>query len=363
MRIRKSIHNIEPYEAGKSLDELIREYGFSEKEVIKLASNENPLGPPSKAVSAIKNFANLINIYPDPNALGLREALSKHIKIPAKNIIVGSGSDEILDFIAKLFLETNDEVIIPIPTFSEYEIVTKIAGGKPIYVPLSNHFELDDEKILEAVSNRTKLVFIARPNNPTGRAFSTKKILRIIKAVDAIVVLDEAYIEFDGKSLIELALKYNNLIVSRTFSKAYGLAGLRVGYATASKEIIEPMFKIKPPFNISLLAQKAAIAALEDKKHLKKTIETAKHGREYLITELSKINGLKVFPSDANFILVNTKNSGLTSTEVFNKLLQKGIVIRDCKGFRGLDNYHIRISVGTNKQNQKLVEALRQIKK
>lgn len=362
MKIRKSVFSIEPYEAGKSHDELIREFGF--KRMIKLASNENPLGPSINVVKIIKKFAKLVNIYPDQSALELRKALSNFMKIPVENIIVGNGSDEILDFGAKLFLELNDGAIISIPTFLEYEIVTKIVGGKPIFIPLTKDFELNDEKILKAITNRTKIIFIGRPNNPTGKAFSVDKILRVIEgAKDAVVVLDEAYIEFNGKSLINLALKYQNLLVLRTFSKAYGLAGLRIGYGIATKDIIEPMFRIKPPFNLSILAQRAAIAALADKAHLKRTIEVIQKGRAYLSAELSKINGLKVFPSDANFILVNTRATGLTSTQIFEKLLRKGIVIRDCKSFRGLDNYYVRISIGTETQNEKLVKNLKQILK
>jgi|Deesub1362A_J573_1020465.scaffolds.fasta_scaffold00105_13 histidinol-phosphate aminotransferase len=359
-KINPSVKEIPRYIPGKSKEEIAEEYGLKIEDIIKLASNENPLGPPPLAIKALTESIWEVATYPEEDAGELRSEIARYLGLKKENIIAGNGSDEILDLVTKIFLEKGDQAIIPVPTFSMYASLVKIYSGQPIFVQLDKNFNFNTEKIVESISEKTKLIFICSPNNPTGTKIPDEGLLRILEE-DVIVILDEAYVEFSDISNIDKIKEYENLIVCRTFSKAFGLAGLRVGYGVAPKQIIDLMLRIKTPFSVNLLAQKAAIASLKDKKHLENTIRLIKEQRKFLISNLSKIPKIKVYPSYGNFVLVDVKETGKNSKKVADALLKRGIIIRDCSSFYGMDDHHIRVSIGKPEENKKFLEALKEV--
>lgn len=356
--VRKSAAEVPPYMAVKSIETVAREYGLRAKNVIKLASNENPLGASKKAVEAIKKFASKAHLYPDTDASELREAIAKRFDLKSGNVIVGNGSDEIIELAIKLFLNEGEEAIVPSPTFSFYANLAKLYGGRIITAPLDKEFNYDANAVLAKTSVSTKLIFVCSPNNPTGGVITEDALRRILQG-RAVVILDEAYAEFADSSLVNLIREYENLIVLRTFSKAFGLAGLRVGYGIACEKVIEYMLRIKPPFNVNTLAQKAALAALSDRAHLKKSIATVKEGRRFIAENLKKL-GIKTYPSQANFLLLNFGDAKKTAKEVAEKLLRKGIITRECGSF-GLNDNYLRVSIGTKAQNKKFIAELKKL--
>ncbi len=353
---KKSIFNITPYIPGKPIEEVEREYKI--KNIIKLASNENPLGPSKLAVNAIRKRLKNINLYPDSSVYYLRNSLSKYLKIPGDMLMFGNGSNELEQLIAETFVNPGEEVMFSELSFVVYPIVTEIVSGKAIIIP---HKDLrhDIDRFIDRLSDKTKLVFLCNPNNPTGTIITKNEFEKFIKKVNSktIVVLDEAYFEYakckeypDG---IQYLKKYPNLIVLRTFSKIYGLAGLRIGYGIADKDIINLIDRVRPPFNVNLLAQIAADAALKDKKHIKNTIKTNNAGKKFLYKWFKKLN-VEYVETYANFIFVRFKYD---SRQIFEKLLKKGVIIRPQFG-----NY-ARITIGTKEENLKLVKALKEIVK
>jgi histidinol-phosphate aminotransferase len=353
--VRPSIKNIKEYVPGKSIEEIVQKYGLDPAKIIKLGSNENPLGPSPLAVSAIKEKAGKIHLYPPSDALELRKAISAYTAYPVDNIVVsGNGMDGILDTMMRLFMAPEAETIIPIPTFSYYEIATLANGGKPVFVERALDFTIEPEMILDKVNDSTKMIFLCSPNNPSGNTVSEKDVRKILESVDAIVFVDEAYADFSGHALMGLVREYDNLIIGRTFSKAFGLAGMRMGYAVVPQWIAREYMKVMTPFSVDVLSSVGGIAALKDKEHLKKSIETVKKGRIQLSKGLEPL--CKVYPSEANFILIDV--SPHTAAEVSESLLRKGIIVRDCTSFRGAGQSLIRITVGTDEQNEKVIEAL-----
>jgi len=352
VRMRASINRIKEYVPGLSVEEVARKYGFKPEDVIKLASNENPLGASPKAVEAIKQYASKSYLYPEADGRSLREALAKKHDLELENVVVGSGGDGILDTLAKVFVDRGFETIIPIPTFSYYEVFTVINSGKPVFIKRDSNFNVDIDKLLSKVSGKTSLIFLCSPNNPSGTVVSRSDVKKTLESVDSLVIVDEAYADFGDTSVIDLVKKYGNLVVLRTFSKMYGLAGLRIGYALMDEEITKAYLKASISFSVSYIAIKAAIAALSDKEHLRRSIELVKKGRKYLYRKLP----FKVYPSQANFVLADVKP--FTSGEVCEFLLKQGIIVRDCYSFRGATKSLVRITVGTEEQNRRLVEAM-----
>lgn len=332
--------------------------GKSAAGAIKLASNENPFGPSPKALEAIAREAKNLHAYPDQKSLLLREALGKQYDLPESFFICGNGADDLIQIIAATYLNPGDEVIISKNTFSVYELVTRLFGGRPVFVDLKD-FEIDLAGFAAAVTPKTKLIFFANPNNPTGTAVAAKEFDEFMMRVpdQTIVVVDEAYADFVERKDFPDTIKYvsegRNIIVLRTFSKFYGLAGLRVGYAISKKELVLPMFKAKMPFNVNRLAQAGAAAALTDKAFLEKTYKNNLEGKKYLYAELDKL-GLEYKKTEANFIFINLKKS---ADEVFLALMKKGVTIRPLTSF-GLPQA-IRVSIGTKEQNEKLIEAMK----
>jgi histidinol-phosphate aminotransferase len=355
---RRCIQGLRPYEPGKPIEELERELGI--KDVIKLASNENPIGPSKKAVAALLKAVSGINRYPDGSSFYLRRKIAEKLGLSLDNVIIGCGSDELIDIIIKAFVEQEDEILTTKPAFLEYSIISQAHGRNVKMVGLRD-FKYDMDAILDAISKKTKIIFIGNPDNPTG-AYLNKKTLNYFlnKCPDNVIVaFDEAYRELvDAKDYSD-AFDYinkTNIIILRTFSKAYGLAGLRVGYAISNKDIICAMEKVRLPFNVNLLAQKAAEAALDDKTHITRTRNIIKRGKKFLSENLKRLN-FDIVVSPANFILVDCGK--ITGNEVFKKLLKQGVIVRDMKAY-GLPNY-FRVNVGTMSENKRFIEALKKI--
>ena len=356
--LRKGIENLTPYPPGKPIEELERETGIVDS--IKLASNENPLGPSPKAIMAIKENLNNIHRYPDGSCYNLRQKLAQKFGLPMSKIIVGNGADELIGLVVYTFLSPDEEVVLPWPTFLLYEKVVEGFGGKRVAVPLSN-FSIDLPAILKAVSSATKIIFINNPNNPTGKALKKEQLVHFLHSLpsDVIVVLDEAYIEFatDPKvaSVVELLESYPLLVALRTFSKAYGLAGLRIGYGFASEMIIDGMNLVRQPFNANYLAQVGALAALDDEEFVNKTRTIIRDGLEFLYSQLDLI-GLEYMTTQTNFVLIKTP---LGAEETYRRMLREGVIVRSMESF-GLKDY-IRINVGLPEENQRFMKTLEKI--
>lgn len=355
--LRRDILDLEQYTAGKGIKEISDKYKISPKKIIKLGSNENVLGPSPKAILAAFNESDNVNIYPEVTSDSLSKKIKTLNKLKNVEVFIGNGMDGIFEMLARLFLDKGDETIISIPTFSCYQLVTMWAGAKPKFVPLKSDHSLDVKKILKAINKKTKIIFICSPNNPTGNCMKEEDIEEIIKSTDKIVFLDEAYIEFADKSHVKWIEKYPNLIIGRTFSKIYGLAGLRVGYTFMHKSLANYYLNSITPFVVSRIGQVAAYSALDDTPFIRKSIRFVKEGKEFYYKELEKA-GIEYIKSDANFISIKTKTKASKYAE---KLQKKGIIVRDCARFgKGGENL-LRITIGTRKQNEKVLKELVQI--
>ena len=356
--VKRSILTVKPYLPGKPIDEVKRELGL--KSVIKLASNESPYGPSPKVRKAIIDAAKDINRYPDGGCFSLRQALAKELDVFPSQLIFGNGSDEIIVMAVRAFAGEGDEVVMARPSFLIYEIASRIAGAKIKFVPLKN-FRYDLERMEEAVSPRTKIIFIGNPDNPAGTYVTKKQVEDFLRKVrrNVIVFFDEAYFEFVKKSdypdTIKLLRAHKNIVITRTFSKMYGLAGLRVGYGIADQQIVSILDRVREPFNINSMAQAAALACLRDKSYYEKNLNIIKKEREFLYENFRKMK-LPFVDSVTNFILLNVRRN---SFQVSQQLLKKGIIIRDM-GFWGLDTY-IRVTIGTPQENRKFIQALKEV--
>ncbi len=356
----QGIEKLIPYPPGKPMEELERELGIFGS--IKLASNENPLGPSPKAIQAIQKNLHTLNRYPDGSAYHLKEKLSVVFGLPSNKIIIGNGSNELIELIIRTFLSAGEEVIQAFPTFLVYEKMVTGAGGDIVSIPLSD-FRLNLTAILDAITSRTKILFINNPNNPTGSVLSKDEVIHFLGSIpsDIIVVFDEAYMEFvsdeSAAKGIELLERYPSLIVLRTFSKLYGLAGLRIGYGFASEKIIDYMNRVRQPFNVNSLAQVAATAALDDIEFVAKTIKTVKEGLAYLFDHLKKM-GIDYVPTQTNFFLIK---SPLGGKKLYDLMLREGVIIRSMDAY-GLKDY-IRVNVGLPEENERFIQTIEKVLK
>lgn len=356
--VRSSVFNVKPYIAGKPIEETKRQLGL--REVIKLASNENPFGSSPRAVSAIKKCLSGINRYPDSQGFYLKKRLAKYFSLDADNFILGNGSDELIDVVIKTFVEPDENIITADTTFLEYEIIAQVNDRKIKKAPL-RYFKYDLGAMLKLVDKKTKLIFIANPNNPTGTYVTKYEVADFLNALPetVVVVFDEAYDAFidvdDYPDSLSYLRRKKKVIILKTFSKAYGLAGLRVGYAIAEGELISYMERVRQPFNVNILAQAGALAALDDKEFLNKTRRLVLEGKDFVYQELSKM-GLGFLPSVANFILVDT---GKDCLEVFKAMLKFGVIVREMKQY-GLKDF-IRVTIGTQKENERFIRVLRKV--
>ncbi len=356
---RKSVDGISPYVPGKPIEEVKRELGLTH--IVKLASNENPLGPSPLAIQAMKDYAFEMNLYPDGNSFALKAALSAKFHVCPEEITLGTGGDEILRIVAETFLSPGDEILVPAPTFSQYTFVAQIVGATIHTHPLKNDFSYDIEGILSAITDKTRMVFVCTPNNPTGGVLSRGDLEILLDKMpkDVVLLLDEAYYEFADHTVVGDGFSYinehDNLLVLRTFSKAYGMAGLRVGYMVGDRKLIALMEKVRGPFNVNRLAQYALLASLEDQDHVAATIKNNEIGKEALYEAFDRLS-LPYIKTHANFIFVDTKRDAVT---VFNALLQEGVIVRSGHVF-GFPTY-LRITVGLPEENDFLLRALHKV--
>ena len=360
MRVAEHIKNLKPYQGGKPIEELKRELGI-EGRIVKLASNENPLGPSKKAREAIKEAASSVNLYPDGDCYYLKEKLSFKLGVEKSNIIFGNGSDELIELIYRAFAtDEGDEILYCYPTFVEYKIIGMSFNKKLVELPLKD-FSYDIDSLLNSINEKTRIIFLNTPNNPTGTIIKKGDIERVIsaKGKDTLVVVDEAYYEYaiaedDYEELLEL-YKEDGVILLRTFSKAYGLAGLRIGYGIAGEEIVDYLNRVRPPFNVNSVAQAAALAALDDDEHIKNSVESNKRGKEFLYREFERL-GIKYVKTYSNFILFDV---GEDADAVYDKLLRKGIIVRSMSGY-GYKSM-LRVTIGTMDENEIFIKGLREV--
>ena len=356
--LRPVILNLKQYTAGRSIEEIADKYNLDPAKILKLGSNENVLGTSTKAKKSANLSLNNAHIYPDVIASKLRKKIKHIYKLKNTEVVVGNGMDHILEMLARLFLNNGDEAVISVPTFTPYELVTLWAGAKPHLVPLlKNDYQMNIKKILGLINRKTKIIFICSPNNPTGNLMNTNDIKTLIKT-GKIIFLDEAYIEFGGKSLIRWIEKYPNLIIGRTFSKIYGLAGLRIGFAFIHKSLAKYYLNSITPFVLSGPAQAASTSALDDHSFVKKSIRMVKEGKKFYCRELKKLN-INFLPSDANFITINTHPQ--KAKKIAHELLKKGIIVRDCSSFGYGAEYFLRISIGKKEQNKRVLNELKEL--
>ena len=345
------------YEPGKPVEELARDLGLKEEEIIKLASNENPLGPSPKALEAMRRTLERAHFYPDGGGYELRGAIAQRLGVARENIVLGNGSNEIIEFIGHAFFRPGDEVVVARHSFAVYHLMAQLFGASTVEVP-DPHFTADLDGMLAAITPKTRTVFIANPNNPTGTMVGQEEIDRFMAKVPehVLVVFDEAYHEFLDKAQAPNVLPYvragRNVVVMRTFSKIMGLANLRIGYGITTPELAAVLQRTRQPFNANGIAQAGALAGLLDEEHMVKTRELTHEGRAYLQSEFAAM-GLEYVPSVANFVLVKVGDG----KAVFEAMLRKGIILR-AMGSYGLPEW-IRISIGTMEQNRRCIEELK----
>ena len=354
MRLREAIATMKPYVPGKAVEEVQQELGLLEP--TKLNQNENPLGPSRRAVAAAAEaLASIGHTYAEGTGQKFRSTLAQLWDLPGDSwVIAGNGSDEVFRLLAEAYLQPGVRTVVPAPSFSYYRFVSELMGATVETVPLND--ATMDLEAMAAAAQGAAMVFLCRPNNPTGGVFPQEAFERFMSAVpsDCIVVLDEAYREFDDTVFDArgFVVRYPNLIVTRTFSKIYGIAGFRLGYGIAQPHLLKPFFTIRDPFSLNVAAQAAGIAALGDPDHLERSIALVREGKQYLYEVFARL-GLSYVPTQGNFVLVHC---GRPATEVYDGLLRQGIIVRPCASF-GLP-HSIRVTIGTAEQNRRLAEAL-----
>jgi histidinol-phosphate aminotransferase len=358
---QRGLDQIKAYVPGKPVEEVQREYGL--QDVIKLASNENPMGPPPKTVAAVTDALSRLNSYPDGQSYYLRHALASRLGVKPEQLTVGNGADGIIMQTCMAYLDDDSEVIVSRSSFPVYDIYTHAMRARLIKTPCRN-YGLDLDEMARAITDRTKIIFVCNPNNPTGTMTTAAEVEGLISRVPdhVLLVFDEAYYEFVDSPDYPDSLHYvregrANVLVMRTYSKIYALAGIRLGYAIADPEILAPMNKIKEPFAVNLLAQVAGIAALNDEEYRKASVASNHEGRLFLYREFERL-GLFCVRSHANFVLVRV---GTKAGEVFQKLLQAGVIVRPCNGY-DLPEF-VRVTVGNASQNARMVETLESVLK
>jgi histidinol-phosphate aminotransferase len=356
---KQNLHKVKPYVPGKPIEEVERELGI--KNIIKMASNENPFGPSPEVVSAMSDAAKTINRYPDADCFYLKKALSEKHSVASDTIFIGNGSDEVFVLALKAFIHPGEEVLIADPTFLMYNIASVVEGAEVSSVPMKD-MRYDLEAMAEAITDKTKMIFIANPDNPVGSYVTAKEMDKFIERVpgNVILIIDEAYFDFaeavDFPQTIGLtARKDKNIIVTRTFSKAYGLAGLRIGYGIARRDIVEILNKVREPFNVNSIAQAAAVAALKGVEYVEKSISLVREEKKRFYKFFEELK-LECIASSTNFILVNT---GCDSKLIFNETLKRGIIIREMSVWR-LDGF-IRVTIGSKEENDRFFKVFKEV--
>ncbi|CZE45902.1 histidinol-phosphate transaminase [Campylobacter geochelonis] len=364
MKFNDVLENLTNYEAGKPIELVVREFGVKEKDVLKLASNENPMGTSKKVQKALKKAAAHAHLYPDDSMFELKDALSSKYKIKPENIIIGSGSDQVIEFALHAKTNSKNAILVAGTTFAMYEIYAKHTGAK-IYKTQSKQHDLDEfSKIYKEKKDEISVIFLCIPNNPLGECLDRKDVYKFIQSIDkdVLVIIDGAYNEFatfkDSKKEIkpkDLLDKFSNVLYLGTFSKIYGLGGMRIGYGIASEQIIKALSKLRAPFNVTTPSLVAALEVLKDEKFVEDTLKNnLKEMKKY--EKFAKKNGLEFIPSYTNFITFLFKKQD--SSEICDKLLRQGIILRNLKGY-GMNA--IRITIGLPKDNQRVLKALKEL--
>ena len=359
LKPKPSIDTIQPYQGGKPIEEVQREFGITD--IIKLASNENSLGPSPLAAQAIAESAAQVHLYPDGNAYYLKRDLAQHIGVSEEHLILGNGSNDVLQLITEAYVAPDDEVIYAAGAFVVYSLVTKLCSATAVVVPMQNDTH-DLAAMAAAITDKTKVIFVANPNNPTGTMVTADETAAFMEQVpnnDVLVVFDEAYYEYVSRSDYPQTLPYvlegRNFIITRTFSKIYGLAGLRVGYGIAPPALIETLNRVRQPFNCSLVGQAAARAALKDADHVVKSREHNDIGKVFLYNAFDDL-GFRYCETEGNFIMLHVGQSG---ADVADALLRKGVIVRPIAGYGYPDA--VRVTIGTQQENERLIDALRKV--
>jgi len=355
---RECILRLKPYVPGKPIEEVERELGITN--IVKMASNENPLGPSAKAIAAMKQAVEKVGLYPDGSCFALRQAVAAHLGVRPDNLFFGAGSDEVIHFIGLALLEKGDEVIQADPSFVRYEAAAILNECVCHMVPLKDYTH-DVDAMAARINDRTKLVFVANPNNPTGTIVTHQEVERLLSRMPerAVLVLDEAYYEYverpDYPKALPWALEGRNVILLRTFSKIYGLAGLRLGYAIAKPELIGCLEQVREPFNVNSVVQAGAIASLQDPDQVIRSRKVNSEGKRQLYAAFERLS-LPYVPSEANFVFVDVKRD---SVQVFKELLKRGVIVRTGDIF-GTPT-HIRVTIGTKEENDRFIAALTEV--
>jgi threonine-phosphate decarboxylase len=370
--IKPTIRRLNPCVHGGDVWKISEKYQIPLNQVIDFSVPFNPMGTPKKTLQSIRQHLNLIKNYPDPEHEWLIETLSNYVGVKPNNIIVGSGSTELIYLFVEVFSDREYEVVIPIPTFGEYKKATMKVGGKPSFLrcdPTEN-FCLDFAELEKAISKKTRIIFLCNPNSPTGRLYEKDDVLRIVRLAEeknVLVFLDEDYAEFVDNakrySMAEYVTRYNNLFVLRSLTKFFGLAGLRMGFGIASPDVIDALKRAKMPWTVNSLAMFAAKEAVKDEDFIKRSRLLISRSKKQMQKMFQEIPWLKVYPSETNFFLVEITKGGLTSTQLKEGLERKGLLIRDCSDFDGLNNRFFRVSVNKPEENERLIERLRSLAK
>ncbi len=358
MKVPDYILDIKPYATGKPIEELARETGATR--IVKLASNENPLGPSPKAMDALRAALNKVHRYPDGGAHDLVRKLSEHLSVDPSSIVIGNGSDDLIGMLTRALLARGDEAIMADPSFLMYDIMIRSAGAVPVHVPLKT-LSLDLEGFLKKVTPKTRMTFVCNPNNPTGTVISKAEFEHFLNEIppEVVVVIDEAYVEFVRDSDSPDGMAYFDperpLVVLRTFSKAYGLAGLRIGYGVMPNTLSDLLHRVRQPFNANILGQLAAVAALDDTAFLEKTVRMTHEGLDYLYMSLDRM-GLRFFPTQTNFFLIDVRQD---ADAVYQALLKKGVIVRSMSAY----DYptYIRVNVGLPEENAYFIQSLKAV--
>ncbi|MDE0018114.1 MAG: histidinol-phosphate transaminase [Candidatus Poribacteria bacterium] len=356
LKPKPGVDTIQPYQGGKPIEEVQRELGITD--IIKLASNENPLGPSPLAVQAIAESTAQVHLYPDGNAYYLKKDVARHLGISPEYLIFGNGSNDVLQLIAETYIAPGDEVIYAAGAFVVYGLVTKLCSATAVVVPMVNDTH-DLSAMAAAITDKTKVIFIANPNNPTGTMVTADETAAFMEQVpaDVLVVFDEAYYEYVARSDYPQTLPYvlegRNFIITRTFSKIYGLAGLRIGYGIAPPPLVETLNRVRQPFNCSLVGQAAARAALKDTAHVKESQRSNAAGKVFLYKAFDDM-GLRYIETEGNFIMLHVEQSG---AEITDALLKQGVIVRPMAGY-GYPNT-VRVTIGTQQENERFIKALK----
>ena len=362
IKVGEHIKAIMPYKPGKPISEVERELGLTH--TVKLASNENPLGPNPKVVEAIKKAAEEVNFYPDGNAFYLKNAIvdyhaQKGEKIDFNGVVVGNGSNEVIDIAIRTLVGPGEELLVSKQAFIIYELIPAAANIKTVLVPQTADYKIDIDGYINAITDKTKLVCLVNPNNPTGTYYTKADFEKLLDAMpeNAVLLVDEAYYDYvdapDYPETLSYRDTFKNIMVTRTFSKAFGVSGVRLGYGITTPEIVDYMNRVREPFNTNLLAQAAGIAALNDKEYLRKSVEVNKVGKHFYYDQFKEM-GLEYLETQGNFILVKIDENPGSGKECFDFLLKKGVIVRPMGGY-GFPNW-IRISIGTEEMNAECIK-------